>query len=72
MVYFLFGICFCLAISFNPRGYGGVTAGTRAGILKQSMGARNRVGIGLSHRPARQHRLAEFIPWNQFLGSINV
>jgi hypothetical protein len=25
----------------------------RAGILKQSMGARNRVGIGLSYRPAR-------------------
>jgi hypothetical protein len=43
-----------------------------AGIFKQSMGARNRVGIGLSYRPARLHRLAEFIPWNQFLGSINV
>jgi hypothetical protein len=41
----------------------------RAGIFKQSMGARNRVGMGLSYRPAR---LAEFIPWNQFLGSINV
>ena len=25
----------------------------RAGIFKQSMGARNRVGIGLSDRPAR-------------------
>jgi hypothetical protein len=24
-----------------------------AGILEQSMGARNRVGIGLSYRPAR-------------------
>jgi hypothetical protein len=35
----------------------------KAGIFKQSMGARNRVGIGLSHRPARLHRLAEFIPW---------
>jgi hypothetical protein len=33
------------------------------------MGARNRVGIGLSYRPARLHRLAEFIPWNRFLGS---
>ena len=33
-----------------------------AGILEQSMGARNRVGIGLSHRPARLHRLAESIP----------
>jgi hypothetical protein len=36
------------------------------------MGARHRVGIGLSYRPARLHRLAEFIPWNRFLGSINV
>jgi hypothetical protein len=32
--------------------------------------ARNRVGIGLSYRPARLHRLAEFIPWNRFLGSM--
>jgi hypothetical protein len=46
----------------------------------QSMGARNQGGIGLSYpwnkeapyRPARLHRLAEFIPWNRFLGSINV
>ncbi len=36
------------------------------------MGARNRAGIGLSYRPTRLHRLAEFIPWSQFLGSINV
>ncbi len=36
------------------------------------MGARHRVGIGLSYRPARLHRLAEFIRWNRFLGSINV
>jgi hypothetical protein len=43
---------------------------TRAGIFKESMGARNRGGIGLSYLPARLHRLAEFIPWNQFLGSI--
>ncbi len=41
-------------------------------FFKQSMGARNRVGIGLSYRPARPHKLAEFIPWNQFLGFINV
>ncbi len=34
----------------------------RAGIFKQSMGARNRVGIGLSYRLARLHRLAESIP----------
>ncbi len=45
---------------------------TRAGIFEQSMGARNRGGIRLSYRPARLHRLAEFIPWNRFLGSINV
>jgi hypothetical protein len=28
---------------------------TSAGIFKQSMGAKNRVGIGLSFRPARLH-----------------
>jgi hypothetical protein len=38
-----------------------------AGIFKQSMGVRNRVGIGLSYRPATLHRLAELIPWNRFL-----
>jgi hypothetical protein len=32
------------------------------------MEARNRVGIGLSYRPARLHRLAESIPW--FLKSL--
>ncbi len=32
--------------------------------------ARNRVGIGLSYRPTRLHRLAEFIPWNRFLDSM--
>jgi len=42
-----------------------------AGIFKQSIGARNRVGKGLSYRPARLHRLAELIPWNRFLGSLN-
>ncbi len=32
-----------------------------------------RVGIGLSYWPAsRLHRPAEFIPWNRFLGSMNV
>jgi hypothetical protein len=30
------------------------------------MGARHRGGIGFSYRPARLHRLAEFIPWHQF------
>jgi hypothetical protein len=43
-----------------------------AGILEQSMGARNRVGIGLSYRPAVLHRLAESIPWNRFLGFLKV
>ncbi len=43
-----------------------------AGIFKQSMGARNRVGLGFSYRPARLHRLAELIPWNRFLGSLTV
>ncbi len=38
-----------------------------AGIFKQSMGARFRVGIGLLYRPHRLHRLAELIPWNRFL-----
>ncbi len=42
----------------------------RDGIFKKSVGARNQVGIGLSYRPARPNRLAEFIPWNQFLGSM--
>jgi hypothetical protein len=45
---------------------------SRAGILKKSIGARHRVGIGLSYRPARLYRLAKLIPWNRFLGFINV
>ncbi len=45
---------------------------SRAGIFKKSMGARHRVGIGLSYRPARLHGLAELMPWNRFLSSINV
>jgi hypothetical protein len=36
------------------------------------MGSRNRGRIGLSYKPARLNRLAEFIPWNRFLGFINV
>ncbi len=43
-----------------------------AGIFEQSIGARNRVGIGLSYRSARLHRLAQSILWNQFPGSIKV
>jgi hypothetical protein len=34
--------------------------------------ARNRVGIGLSYRPARLHSLAEMVPWNRFLDSIKI
>jgi hypothetical protein len=34
---------------------------TWTGILEQSMAARSRVGIGLSYRPHRLHRLAESI-----------
>ncbi len=44
----------------------------RAGIFKKSMGARHRVRIGLSYRPARLHRLAELMPRHRFLGSIKV
>jgi hypothetical protein len=39
-----------------------INSGT--GIFQQSVGARNRVGIGLSYRPARLHSLAELVPWN--------
>ena len=39
----------------------------RAGIFKQSVGARSQVGLGLLYRAARLHRLAEFIPGNRFL-----
>ncbi len=42
-----------------------------AGIFKQSMGPRNRVGIELS-RPAKLHSLAELVLWNRFLGSLKV
>jgi hypothetical protein len=43
-----------------------------AGIFKQSMGDRNRVGKGLPYLPAGLHSLPEVIHWNLFLGSINV
>jgi hypothetical protein len=45
---------------------------SRTGILEQSMGSRNRVGTGLSYRPARLYRLAGSIPRNRFLGSIKI
>jgi hypothetical protein len=34
--------------------------------------ARNLVGLGKLYRPAGQHRLAESILWDQFLGSLKV
>jgi hypothetical protein len=58
-----------LVLYFNRTGLSSLI---RAGIFKASMGARNRGGRGLSYRPARLHRLAEFIPWNRFRGPINV
>ncbi len=42
-----------------------VVAKDRCWNFKQSMGARNRVEIALSYQPARLHRLAELITWNQ-------
>jgi hypothetical protein len=36
------------------------------------MGVRNRVGKGLSYRPAGLNRLAKSILWNRFLGSLEV
>jgi hypothetical protein len=39
-------------------------------LIKQAIGARNRVGIGLSYRPASLHGLAESIP--RSLGSLKV
>jgi hypothetical protein len=42
-----------------------------AGVFKPSMGARNRVGIGLSYRPARLHSLAELCQiWSGNFSSI--
>ena len=41
-------------------------------FFEQSMGSRNRVGTGLSYRPARLHSLSELVPWNRFLGSLKV
>jgi hypothetical protein len=43
-----------------------------AGIFKQSMGVRNRVGTDLSYRAARLHMLTELTLENRFLGSLKV
>jgi hypothetical protein len=43
------------------------------GSFKQSMGARNRAGLGLSYQPARLHRLTEMILWKfQEINSVGV
>ncbi len=42
------------------------------GILDNLWGPRNRLGLGLPHRPAGLQRLAESIAWNRFLGSLKV
>jgi hypothetical protein len=41
-------------------------------FLNNLLGARIRVGVLLSYRAARLHRLAELIPRNRFLGSLEV
>jgi hypothetical protein len=41
-------------------------------FLNNLWGARNQIGIGLSYRPYRPHRLGELIPWNRFLGFLIV
>jgi hypothetical protein len=50
--------------------------GTRARICKPFKEPRNRFPARragtTTHRPARLHKLAESIPWNRFLGSLNV
>jgi hypothetical protein len=51
---------------------GGLVLQPSAGIFKKSLGASNRLGIGLWYRPSRLHRLAEFNPWNRFLVSLKV
>jgi hypothetical protein len=44
------------------RGFSILKIELGAGIFKKSMGARHRVGLGLSYRPAMLHRLAELMP----------
>jgi hypothetical protein len=67
----------CMLILFGPQGYLARTGFfLKLTVLcwnfKQSIVVRDRVGIGLSYRPARLHRLAKLIPWNRFLGSLKV
>ncbi len=63
---------FGLHTSGEGGGGGGGVSLTCAGILEQSMGARNQLGIGLSYRPTWLHRLAELIPWNWCHGPLKV
>jgi hypothetical protein len=72
LVYTLAGSSGIFNQSMRARNRVGIGLSYRAGIFKQTMRARNKVGIGLPYRPARLHRLAELIPWNRFLGSIQV
>jgi hypothetical protein len=67
-----FTINLCSELEFLKSHRGGIGFSYWAGIFKKSMGARHRGGIGFSYRPARLHRLAEFIPWNQCRGPINI
>ncbi len=50
-----------LSLSMECSCYVPLSSSRCAGIFKQSMGARNRVGIELSYRSARLHRLPELI-----------
>jgi hypothetical protein len=49
----------CFKYQVYLYGLGTISPSNCAGILKQSVGARNQVGIGLSYRPARLHSLAD-------------
>jgi hypothetical protein len=60
-------LCYSVAYPVGGGGQNGC-----AGISKQSMGDRNREGIGLSYWPARLHRLADLILRNRFLDSFKV
>jgi hypothetical protein len=56
----------------NSQGYLHLKVHHSAGIFKQSLGARNRLGIGLPYQPTRLHILAELVTWNRFLRSLKV
>jgi hypothetical protein len=50
------------AAESQPAEHGKEYCAELHGIFKKSMGAKHQVGIGLSYRPARIHRLAELMP----------